>query len=124
MPARSVFRADIHIALAGSVLIREWHGISPSHCEPMLGGGITFVESRGFVAWQELAASDRTTGTGGSNPSCSTIQSASFGTCRRIDANPRVCARFAIAHGPREPSVPSSDDEVIRVMRLLVPVQN
>jgi hypothetical protein len=46
-----------------------------SHCEPMLGGGITFVESRGFVAWQELAASDRTTGTGGSNPFCSVNES-------------------------------------------------
>jgi hypothetical protein len=42
-------------------------------------------------------------GVEGSNPLCSTIQSLSFRTSRRIDRNPRVCARFAIIHGPREP---------------------
>ena len=41
-------------------------------------------------------------GAGGSNPFCSTIQSVSFGTYRRIARNPRACARFAIALGPRE----------------------
>jgi hypothetical protein len=39
---------------------------------------------------------------GGSNPLCSTIQSVSFRTYRRIARNPRVCARFAIMHGPGE----------------------
>jgi hypothetical protein len=37
-----------------------------------------------------------------SNPSRSTIQFLSFRTSRRIDRNPRVCARFPIAHRPGE----------------------
>ena len=41
-------------------------------------------------------------GAGGSNPLWSTIQSVSFRTSRRIDRNPRVCARFAIGEGPGE----------------------
>jgi hypothetical protein len=41
------------------------------------------------------------TGTEGSNPSLSTIQSLDFRTSQRIDRNPRVCARFSIAGGPR-----------------------
>ena len=39
-------------------------------------------------------------GLGSSNPLLSTIQSVSFRTSRRIARNPRVCARFSIAHGP------------------------
>jgi hypothetical protein len=42
------------------------------------------------------------TGTGSSNSLCSTIQSFSFRTSRRIARDPRVCVRFAIMHGPRE----------------------
>jgi hypothetical protein len=39
----------------------------------------------------------------------STIQSFSFRTYRRISRNPRVCARFAIMHGPGErPRQPES----------------
>src|SRR5208337_956376 len=41
-------------------------------------------------------------GVEGSNPFCSTTLSASFRTFQRIGRNPRVCARFAIAHGPGE----------------------
>jgi hypothetical protein len=41
-------------------------------------------------------------GVAGSNPACSTIQSVSFRTFRRIARNPRVCARFAIMRGPGE----------------------
>jgi hypothetical protein len=47
-------------------------------------------------------ARENSRGSGGSNPPLSTIQSLSFRTSRRIDRNPRVCARFAIMHGPRE----------------------
>ncbi len=43
-----------------------------------------------------------TSGTEGSNPSRSTIQSLGFRTFRRIARNPRVRARFAIMDGPRE----------------------
>ncbi len=38
----------------------------------------------------------------GSNPSPATIQSLRSRTWRRIDRNPRLCARFAIEHGPGE----------------------
>jgi hypothetical protein len=38
----------------------------------------------------------------GSNPPFSTIQSLSFRTSRRIDRNPRACARFASTQGPGE----------------------
>jgi hypothetical protein len=38
----------------------------------------------------------------GADPFCSTIQSVSFRTYRRIARNPRVCARFAMKHGPGE----------------------
>jgi hypothetical protein len=37
-----------------------------------------------------------------SNPPRSTIQSVGFRTSWRIARNPRVCARFVIAHGPGE----------------------
>src|ERR1035437_1691966 len=37
-----------------------------------------------------------------SNPPCSTIQSLGFRPFRRIARKARVCARFAIAHGPGE----------------------
>jgi hypothetical protein len=37
-----------------------------------------------------------------SNSARSTIQSFGFRIYRRIDGNPRACARFAITHGPGE----------------------
>ena len=37
-----------------------------------------------------------------SNPLSSTFQPPNFRRCRRIARNPRVCARFAITHGPGE----------------------
>src|ERR1700693_6005944 len=37
-----------------------------------------------------------------SNPSPSTNQSLAYRTFQRIEENPRVCARFAFACGPRE----------------------
>jgi hypothetical protein len=40
-------------------------------------------------------------GAGGSNPFRSTPQSVGSRTSRRIVRNPRPCARFASAHGPR-----------------------
>jgi hypothetical protein len=47
-------------------------------------------------------AMKRRTGAEGSNPLCSTFQSPGLRTLRRIYLNPRVCARFAIMHGPGE----------------------
>jgi len=47
--------------------------------------------------WAKVADSFPSTtdpGVAGSNPFCSTIQSFNFRTCRRIDPNRRVCARF------------------------------
>ena len=48
-------------------------------------------------------------GLDGSNPPLSTIESVGFRTYGRIARNPRVCARFAIMHGPGErPRQPES----------------
>jgi len=44
----------------------------------------------------------RNVGAGGSNPVCSTIQSPSSQTYRRIAQNPRVCARITLLVGPGE----------------------
>jgi hypothetical protein len=52
--------------------------------------------------WPESATSRQTSRTRGSNSLRSAIQSAGFRTFRRIDRNPRPCARFAIPHGPGE----------------------
>ena len=41
-------------------------------------------------------------GVASSNPFCSTIQSLGPRTSRRIARKARVCARFAIRHGPKE----------------------
>jgi hypothetical protein len=48
------------------------------------------------VVWQTRNGAES------SNPVRSTLQSPRRRTSRRIDRNPRVCARFAIERGPRE----------------------
>src|ERR1019366_9194146 len=49
----------------------------------------------------ELSISVKRRGVEGSNPFCSTNQSLDYRTFQRIERNPRVCARFAFACGPR-----------------------
>jgi hypothetical protein len=82
--------------------------------KPCLGHCHVFGRTIGekILRWRvspELRKKDRTlremfgeNGASGSNPARTTIQSTSFRTSRRIDRNSRVCARFAMKHGPGE----------------------
>ena len=63
---------------------------------------LPFSRPRNWARVADNFPSTTDRGAASSNPFCSTIQSFSFRTSRRIARNPRVCARFAIMHGPRE----------------------